>query len=45
MNRRSGEPTELVVRFTPSETGRVYESWLVFETEDFKYVYYFNGTT
>jgi len=44
MNRRSGEPTEVVVRFTPQETGS-HEAFVVFETEDFKKVYFFIGST
>ena len=45
MNRRSGDPTEVVVRFTPMETGTVHEAYVVFETEDMKKVYYFCGST
>lgn len=45
MNRRSGEPIEVVVRYTPREVGIVHEAYLVFETEDFKHVYKFVGGT
>jgi len=45
MNRRSGDPIEVVVRFTPSETGSAQEAMLVFETEDFKKLYHFIGST
>ena len=45
MNRRSGEPTEVVVRYTPQETGSVAEAMLVFETEDMKRIYSFVGST
>ena len=41
MNRRSGEPTEVVVRYTPMETGVINEAYVVFETEDMKKVYHF----
>ena len=43
MNRRSGEPVEVVVRYTPGATGQ-YEGTLVFETEDMKKVYHFVGS-
>jgi hypothetical protein len=45
MNRRSGEPVNVVVRFTPSESGTVHEATLVFETEDMKKIYKFVGST
>ena len=45
MNRRSGEPTSVVVRYTPQETGLVHEAIIVFETEDMKKVYKFIGST
>ena len=45
MNRRSGEPTKLTVRYTPQETGVVAEAILIFETEDFKRIYRFIGST
>jgi hypothetical protein len=44
MNRRSGEPIEVVVRYTPQESG-AHEAMVVFETEDFKRVYHFIGST
>lgn len=44
MNRRSGEPINLVVRFTPQDTG-THEATVVFETEDMKKVYKFIGST
>lgn len=45
MNRRSGEPINVVVRYTPQETGSMNEAYLVFETEDLKKVYKFIGST
>lgn len=45
MNRRSGEPTEIVVRYTPDAPGVVTEATVVFETEDMKKVYRFVGST
>lgn len=45
MNRRSGEPVEVVVRFTPSSPGDLHEATLVFETEDMKKIYKFIGST
>lgn len=36
MNRRSGEPVNVVVRYTPMDTGSLHEAMLVFETEDMK---------
>ena len=45
MNRRSGDPTGVVVRFTPEETGSMAEATLIFETEDMKKVYKFIGST
>jgi len=45
MNRRDGEPVDLVVRYTPQATCEVHEGTLVFETEDFKNVYKFIGST
>ena len=44
MNRRSGEPIEVVVRFKPEDSGQ-HEAYIVFETEDFKNVYKFIGST
>ena len=44
MNRRSGAPVELVVRYTPMETGVIHECYIVFETEDMKKVYHFVGS-
>ncbi|KAL3905491.1 MAG: hypothetical protein SGPRY_010891, partial [Prymnesium sp.] len=41
MNRRSGEPIEVVVRYTPQSPGEVHEAILVFETEDMKKIYKF----
>lgn len=45
MNRRSGEPTEVVVRFNPKEYGEAKVGTLIFETEDFKSVYTILGST
>ena len=45
MNRRSGDPVDVTVRFTPQETGVVHEAYLIFETEDMKKVYHFTGST
>jgi len=45
MNRRSGEAIEVVVRYTPEATGDLSEAALIFETEDMKKVYLFNGST
>ena len=44
MNRRSGEPIEMVVRYTPMQSGVVDEAYVVFETEDMKKVYHFIGS-
>jgi hypothetical protein len=45
MDRRSGKPIELTVRYAPSEYGAPVTATLVFETEDFKKVYKFIGST
>jgi len=45
MNRRSGEPIEVTVRFEPKSNGPPMVGTLVFETEDFKHVYKFIGST
>ena len=45
MNRRSGEPTEITVRFSPKDNGAERVAALVFETEDMKKVYMFIGKT
>jgi len=45
MNRRSGEPVSVVVRYTPTSSGEVQEATLVFETEDMKKIYKFIGST
>jgi hypothetical protein len=45
MNRRSGEPTEVVVRYTPDAPGVTSEATVVFETEDMRKVYRFIGST
>ncbi len=46
MNRREGEPIPVVVRYTPKEaTTDAKEATLIFETEDFKAVYKFIGST
>jgi len=45
MNRRSGEPVEVIVRYTPDAGGNTYAATLVFETEDMKKVYQFVGST
>ena len=44
MNRRSGEPVQVTVRYKPEKPALV-EGWLVFETEDMKKVYRFLGST
>lgn len=45
MNRRSGEPVSVTVRYTPQSPGEVMEATLVFETEDMKKIYKFIGST
>jgi len=45
MNRRSGEPIPLVVRFSPTDYGAAQTATLVFETEDMKKVWTFIGST
>jgi len=45
MNRRSGDPIELTVRFNPKGYGEPVVGSLVFETEDFKHVYRVIGST
>lgn len=45
MNRRSGEPTTVTVRYTPEASGVLAEATLVFETEDFKKIWKFVGST
>lgn len=45
MNRRSGEPINVVVRYSPTNVGEVSEAMLVFETEDMRKVYHFIGST
>lgn len=45
MNRRSGEPVEVVVRYKPMETGNTHEAELIFETEDMRKVFKFIGST
>uniref|UniRef100_A0A7S3S7A6 MSP domain-containing protein n=1 Tax=Emiliania huxleyi TaxID=2903 RepID=A0A7S3S7A6_EMIHU len=45
MNRRSGEPVHVIVRFSPTELVAGAEATLVFETEDFQHVYRFIGST
>jgi hypothetical protein len=45
MNRRSGEPVEVVVRYTPDAPGVQTVATVVFETEDMKKVYRFIGST
>lgn len=45
MNRRSGEPVQVLVRFTPQEIASGMVANLVFETEDFKKVWTFIGST
>jgi len=45
MNRRSGDPIEVNVRYAPQSTGEVLEATLVFETEDMKKIYKFIGST
>ncbi|KAA8493914.1 hypothetical protein FVE85_3889 [Porphyridium purpureum] len=44
MDRSDGDPTDIIVRFTPRQLGSC-QATLVFETEDFKYIYKFNGAT
>ncbi len=45
MNRRSGDPIEVTVRFNPKAPTEGMVATLVFETEDFKKVYKFIGST
>lgn len=45
MNRRSGEPIEVTVRFQPKAATEGMVATLVFETEDFKKIYKFIGST
>jgi len=45
MNRRSGEPVNLMVRYTPREYGATNEALIVFETEDMRKIYKFIGST
>eukprot|EP00183_Erythrolobus_madagascarensis_P004385 CAMPEP_0185857646 /NCGR_PEP_ID=MMETSP1354-20130828/29607_1 /TAXON_ID=708628 /ORGANISM="Erythrolobus madagascarensis, Strain CCMP3276" /LENGTH=339 /DNA_ID=CAMNT_0028559917 /DNA_START=45 /DNA_END=1064 /DNA_ORIENTATION=+ len=45
MNRSTGEPINVVVRFRPMEMMGGATATLVFETEDFKNVYKFIGST
>ena len=45
MNRRSGDPVNVIVRFSPKEYGEPMSATLVFETEDMKKVYKFTGGT
>jgi len=45
MNRRSGDPIHLVVRFTPKNYGEASTACLVLETEDFKKIWKFIGST
>jgi len=45
MNRRSGDPIEVTVRYNPKAPTEGMVGTLVFETEDFKKVYKFIGST
>mmetsp|Transcript_32437 Transcript_32437/g.62457 ORF Transcript_32437/g.62457 Transcript_32437/m.62457 type:complete len:342 (-) Transcript_32437:370-1395(-) len=45
LNRRSGEPLNLIVRFTPQTYGEPRTATLVVETEDMKKIYTFVGST
>eukprot|EP00179_Madagascaria_erythrocladioides_P007208 CAMPEP_0198313584 /NCGR_PEP_ID=MMETSP1450-20131203/4554_1 /TAXON_ID=753684 ORGANISM="Madagascaria erythrocladiodes, Strain CCMP3234" /NCGR_SAMPLE_ID=MMETSP1450 /ASSEMBLY_ACC=CAM_ASM_001115 /LENGTH=342 /DNA_ID=CAMNT_0044016593 /DNA_START=143 /DNA_END=1171 /DNA_ORIENTATION=- len=45
MERRGGAPVEIVVRFTPRELMQPSTATLIFETEDFKNIYKFVGST
>ena len=45
MDRSDGDPTEILVRFRPSEPTDGITATLVFETDDFKYIYKFVGST
>ena len=45
MNRRSGDPVNVIVRFSPKQYGEPMSATLVFETEDMKKVYKFTGGT
>lgn len=45
MNRRSGDPIEVTVRFQPKASTEGLVGTLVFETEDFKKIYKFIGST
>jgi hypothetical protein len=44
MNRASGDPIEVIVRYAPREMG-ISEATLVFQTEDFKKAWKFIGST
>merc|ERR1719201_2631812 len=44
MNRASGDPIEVIVRYAPREMG-ITEATLVFQTEDFKKAWKFIGST
>ena len=43
MNRRSGDPVNVIVRFSPKEYGEPMSATLVFETEDMKQAHKFTG--
>lgn len=45
MNRRSGDPLTLTVRFTPADYGEPRTATLVLETEDMKKIWTFVGST
>lgn len=45
MNRRSGEPVQVIVRYKPQEYGPPTTATLVFETEDFRKIYKFIGSS
>ena len=45
MNRRASDPVNLVVRYMPKTYGEAKLAALIFETEDFKTVWNFIGST
>jgi len=45
MNRRTGEPISVVVRFTPQQVKDGAVATLVFETEDMRNIYKFIAST
>ena len=45
MNRRDSEPVHVLVRYNPQTYGEAKLAALIFETEDFKKVWNFIGST